>query len=110
MNKLVTSLIFLVFGSLAYGEVITIKNDSNQPVKIVFSNGIDSPKKFTLANKKTFKFNQGGEVGNGTFHVTGPFGLNHGPWNPRRTSHKGIRLQWVGGFPKGTWKVTPYIY
>ena len=103
MQKLIISLTFLVFGSLAYGEFITIENKSNFPVKIKFDNTVDPPKKFTLPPLKTFRFEQGGNSsnGNGTFYVTGPLGLSHGPWNPRKTNYKAIRLSY-----SGKWKVS----
>ena len=66
-------------------------------------------KKVTLNGKQTFRFDQGGSNGNGTFHVTGPYGLNYGPWNPRRTTHNTIRLKY-SGIPgrQGKWIVSHF--
>ena len=102
MKKFIFCLTFLLCSSLGYGELITIENKSNFPVKIKFDNTVDPPKKFILSPLKTFRFEQGGNSsnGNGTFYITGPLGLSKS-WNPRKTNYKAIRLSY-----SGKWKVS----
>ena len=84
MKKLLLALSFFLFATFVCAELVTIKNKSSVPIEIFWTNGMDS-KKWTVSGGNTLRFNQGGQNGNGEFHLTAIFGLKV-KWNPRSST------------------------